>query len=75
MKAHKSNQIEITMKKQFAHVDGGPRFENTPLCPPKYSIVWGERGPLKFVWGLESSYFCELGAHAKFRNPKPSAQI
>ena len=26
------------------------------------------RGGIVFFW-LESSYFCDLGAHAKFRNP------
>ena len=44
-------------------------FENTPLRPPKYSIVRGVGGVPDFFEGLESSYFCYLGAHAKFQNP------
>ena len=40
-------------------------FENTPLCPPKYSIV---------QVGTESSYFCDLGPHAKFRNSTTTFQ-
>ena len=36
--------------------------------PPFQLIVRGERGVPNFFWGLESCYFCELGAHATFRN-------
>jgi hypothetical protein len=48
-----------------------------PLLPPllpKYVIV---RGVPELFWGLESSYFCYLGAQAKFQNPTtiPSGKI
>ena len=39
-------------------------MENFPL------IVLGEGGVPELFLGLESFYFYELGAHAKFRNPK-----
>ena len=43
-----------------------------PLVPPflpKYVIVRGVGGVPELFWGLESSYFCYLGAQAKFQNP------
>ena len=45
-------------------------FENTPLFPPKCSIVHGGGGVPMFFYGLEYSYFCYLRPHAKFRNPR-----
>ena len=44
--------------------------KHPPVCSPKYSMVQGGmRGSQNFCCGVESSYFCELGAHAKFRSP------
>ena len=34
------------------------------------AIFGGGRGGPRFFFGLESYYFCELGAHAKIRNPR-----
>ena len=45
-------------------------FENTPICPPKYSIVRWVGAVPDFFEGVESSYFCYLGPHAKFQNPR-----
>ena len=40
---------------------------------PKYSIVQGVGGdPKCFFVLLEPSYFCDVGAHANFRNPTTS---
>ena len=47
-------------------------FENTPRCPPKYSIV---REVHNFFQDVESSYFCYIGHHAKFRNPRITFEI
>ena len=50
-------------------------FENTPLCPPKYSIVRGVGGVPNFFQGVESSQFCYLGPHVKFLNPRTSFEM
>ena len=40
------------------------------LCPPKIGFFRGVGGsPNFFLLSLESYYFCELGAHAKFQIP------
>ena len=44
-------------------------FLKYPPCLSKYFIVWGVWGVPKFCCRLESFYFSELGANAKFRNP------
>ena len=56
------NYIKIS-----AHTDGDPR----------YSQYLGGKNFKKRCLGLESYYFCELGAHAKFRNSRktPSGRI
>ena len=53
---------------------GGPQifpttiFENNPLSPNKYMIVWGV-GVVPNYFCLESFNYCSLGARAKFCNP------
>ena len=37
--------------------------------PVKIGLIGGVGGVPKIWFSLESSYFCYLGAHAKFRNP------
>ena len=37
--------------------------------PPLSAHSAGGKGVPKFCFGLESFYFCDFGAHAKFRNP------
>ena len=39
------------------------------FCPPKIGFFRGVGGVSEICFSLESSYFCELGAHAKFQNP------
>ena len=46
------------------------QISDYPPCAPKYSIKVCGGGVVPDFFGLESYYFCELGAHAKFRNPK-----
>ena len=36
------------------------------FCPPKIGFFRGVRGVPEICFSLESSYFCEIGAHAKF---------
>ncbi len=36
------------------------------FCPPKIGFFRGVGGVPEICFSLESSYFCELGAHAKF---------
>jgi hypothetical protein len=43
-------------------------FKKAQLSTRIYHSAGG-RGVPKFLWGLKSSYFCYLGAHAKFQNP------
>ena len=35
------------------------------FCPPKIGFFRGVGGVPKIIFSLESSYFCDLGAHAK----------
>ena len=39
------------------------------LCPPKIGFFGGPGGVPEKKFPLESSYFCELGANAKNKNP------
>ena len=45
-------------------------FENPPFCPPQYTIVQGEVGVPRFFFGSVLLIFGELGAHAKFQDPR-----
>ena len=36
------------------------------ICPPKIGFFRGLGGVPEICFSLESSYFCEIGAHAKF---------
>ena len=38
------------------------------FCPPKIGLIEGVGGVPEIFFSLECSYFCELGAHAKFQN-------
>jgi hypothetical protein len=40
-----------------------------PHFPVKIGLFWGVGGVPEFLFLLESSYFCYLGAHAKIWNP------
>ena len=43
------------------------------FCAPKIGLIEGVGGVPEFFSPLESSYFCELGAHAKFQNCSTSS--
>ena len=46
----------------------GQLLKIPPIFPPKYSIVQGVGGVPDLFEDVESSYFCYLGPHVKFRN-------
>ena len=57
-----------------------PKFQNPMISlpgmylklshfPVKIGLIGGVRGVLEIRFSLESSFFCYLGAHAKFHNP------
>ena len=48
-----------------------PFWEKQPISAfvrSKSAFLGGQGGSPKFFFSLESSYFCQLGAHAKFQN-------
>ena len=41
---------------------------NFGFCPPKIGFFRGVKGVPEICFSLESSYFCDLGAHAILQN-------
>ena len=62
---------ELGAHAKFQNCSTNPSGRNSPFhfCPPKIGFLRGYGGVTEFFSSsLEFSYFCYLGAHAKFQN-------
>ena len=67
--ARPSARPPIDMSENFpAHMSAESLFEISPFSGQN-RVILGGRGVPEFFFLLESSYFCYLGAHAKFQIP------
>ena len=56
---HYSKPVALTLLVKTAHFS---------FCPPKIGFFRGVGGVPEIDFPLKSSYFCYVGAHAKFQN-------